>query len=141
MNKWGAQAMRHWRTYDPPKYQAIEDPETFFTELGELAETQIQSLEQDLAGTDPPQETYLEKVGRLRMARLQAEEQVLAELILIASALPEDQPAAGESPSDTASRLLDHQRREARARAEDLQEEIEAEMRQEDDPSSPPPPT
>jgi hypothetical protein len=138
MNRYGAQAMSHWKTYDPTRYQAIEDPETFFTELGELAETQIQDLERDLAGRDPANETYLEKVGRLRMARLQAEEQILAELILIPSALPEDQAAGDQSPSDAAGRLLDHQRREARARAQDLQEEIDQELRS-DDPPSPPP--
>ncbi len=36
----------------------------------------------DLAGDDPPAEAYLAKVGRLNMARLQAEEIVLREQIL-----------------------------------------------------------
>ena len=52
-----------------------------FGELGERAENQIQQLQDQLAGPDPPNETYLEKVGRLNMARLQAEEVVLPELI------------------------------------------------------------
>ena len=34
-----------------------------------------------LAGDDPAGEGYLEKVGRLRMARLQAEEQVIRETL------------------------------------------------------------
>ena len=135
MNRYGAQAMRHWQTYDPAKYQAIEDPQTFFSELGDLAETQIQSLEHDLAGSDPPQESYLEKVGRLRMARLQAEEQVLAELILIPSALPEGQTS---EPTIADSRLQTQQDL-ARIDRETVQEEIDAEIHAED-PSSPPPP-
>jgi hypothetical protein len=134
MNRYGAQAMSHWRTYDPAKYAAIEDPETFFTELGELAETQIQDLEHDLAGTDPPGETYLQKVGRLRMARLQAEEQVLAELILIPSALPEDQ----ENEPTMADWHLQTQQDLAQADQQALQEEIDQEMAS-DDPPSPPP--
>lgn len=135
MNKYGAQAMSHWKTYDPAKYQAIEDPETFFTQLGELAETQIQSLEQDLAGTDPPNETYLQKLGRLRMARLQAEEQILAELILIPSALPEDHAAE----ATIADSHLATQQDLAEINRQTLEEEIETEMRSDDSPSPPPP--
>ena len=43
-------------------------------------------------GPDPPNETYLEKVGRLNMARLQAEEIVLRELLLIPPASSSQQP-------------------------------------------------
>jgi hypothetical protein len=34
----------------------------------------LSSLERDLAGEDPPGESYLDKLGRLRMARLRAQE-------------------------------------------------------------------
>ena len=30
MNRYGRQAMRHWQEFDPTRYSAIEDPETFF---------------------------------------------------------------------------------------------------------------
>ena len=145
MNKYGALAMRHWKTYDPDRYASLQDPEAFFTELGELAETQIQSLEADLAGSDPPGEEYLAKLGRLRMARASAEEQVLSELILIPSALPEDQ----EPPEDphnepevgTAAWMLWNQRQQTQASAQDLEEEIDSEMRSDPSPSPPPHPT
>jgi hypothetical protein len=94
MNKYGRLAMSHWQKHDPDRYRAIPDKQAFFTELGEQAELEIQQLEEALAGPDRPGEAYLEKVGRLNMARLAAEEQVLAELILIAG--PAESPAAAE---------------------------------------------
>ena len=76
-------AISHWQKTDPERFQAIPESErAFFTELGERAQSEIQQLQDRLAGPDPPGESYLEKVGRLNMARLQAEEIVLPELIL-----------------------------------------------------------
>jgi hypothetical protein len=83
MNRYGRLAERHWRTVDPNRYEAIPDPATFFANLGAEVESRIQELTDQLAGPDPPDEGYLEKVGRLNMARLRAEEQILAELVLI----------------------------------------------------------
>jgi hypothetical protein len=85
MNKYAQHAMSHWQRTDPDRFQQIPEPdrERFFQELGEQAERQIQELEDQLAGSDPPQEAYLDKVGRLNAARQQAEEIVLRELILI----------------------------------------------------------
>lgn len=93
MNKYGELARRHWTRSDPQRTAALEDPETFFHRLGEEAETEIQALSAQLAGPDQPGEEYLEKVGRLNMARLQAEEAVLQELILIPG------PAESEAPA------------------------------------------
>jgi hypothetical protein len=70
MNKYGQRAMRHWKATDPERYWTIADPQTFLGELGEQAETQIQELAARLAGPDQPGEEYLQKVGRLNMARL-----------------------------------------------------------------------
>jgi hypothetical protein len=85
MNKYAHMAISHWQKTDPDRYQQIPDSEReqFFSELGERAETEIQQLQSALAGPDPVGESYLEKLGRLNMARLQAEERVLADLILI----------------------------------------------------------
>ena len=101
MNKYGRMAMRHWQKTDPERYRAIADSdrESFFSQLGERAETEIQQLQDTLAGSDPPQESYLKKVGRLNMARLQAEERVLAELILIPG--PEIPEEDEEGPAGT----------------------------------------
>ena len=101
MNKYAHMAIRHWQKTDPDRYNAIpaSDRETFFRELGKRAESEIQQLQDQLAGPDPPNETYLEKVGRLNMARLQAEEQVLGELILIPA--PEISEEDEEGPAGT----------------------------------------
>ena len=87
--KYSQIAQDHWRTTQPDRYRALEDPETFFRQLGEQIETQVQELAQRLAGPDEPGEEYLQKVGRLNMARLQAEEAILAELVWTSSAAPE----------------------------------------------------
>ena len=94
MNRYGRLAMEHWQKTDPAWYGTIADPREFFTELGEQVEAEIQELEIALAGPDKPDERYLEKVGRLRMARLAAEEQVLGEMVLIPE--PEREADRGE---------------------------------------------
>ena len=83
MNHYGKQAQQHWARWRPTQYQQISDPETFFTKLGQETAQQIATLAADLAGDDPPGETYLQKMGRLNRARLEAEEIVLAETILL----------------------------------------------------------
>jgi hypothetical protein len=94
LNRYGRLAQQHWAATDPTAYKEIADPETFFQTLGEQAEQQIQDLQTTLAGPDPAGEQYFEKVGRLNMARLAAEEQILEELVLIpAPDSPTDEPA------------------------------------------------
>ena len=81
MNRYGTRAQEHWQTYRPREYAAMTDPTGFFTRIGEQMSAQINALSLSLAGDDPgPElETFFQKVGRLRMARLQAEEQVIRE--------------------------------------------------------------
>ena len=81
MNRYGRQAQEYWQTFLPSRYQTINDPVEYFTRLGEQMATQINVLALSVAGDDPTGEGYLEKVGRLRMARLQAEEQVIRETL------------------------------------------------------------
>lgn len=83
MNNYGAQAKRHWEKWLPKRYRKLSDPETFFEELGEQISSEIRELTWKLAGDDPKGESYLEKVGRLNMARLQAEERVMKETALL----------------------------------------------------------
>jgi len=95
MNRYGTQAMRHWQQTDPARYQQIPDPETFFTELGAQVESEIQALADAIAGPDRPGESYLQKVGRLNMARFNAESDILREMVLIPD--PDD-PEIDERP-------------------------------------------
>lgn len=111
MNRYGKMAQSHWAQADPSRYAAIPNPDDFFRQLGEQVEQQIQDLATQLAGADPVGEGYLEKVGRLNMARLQAEEQVLAEMVWIAR----DEQDSPETASDLAwevQQAMDAARRE-----------------------------
>ena len=85
MNKYAHMAARHWERFLPDRLKEIPETErtAFFTGLGEQAAVQIEELQMRLAGPDPVGEGYLEKVGRLNAARMQAEEIVLRELILV----------------------------------------------------------
>jgi hypothetical protein len=81
MNKYGQMAKKHWAENLPTRYQELSNPESFFTDLGEVAAQQIQELEMTLAGPDLPAEEYLAKLGRLKAAHAQAEEMVLADTV------------------------------------------------------------
>ena len=100
MNHYGVTAKRHWERWLPARYAAIQDPDSFFSTLGEEVAYRIADLTLDLTGDDPPEEDYLVKVGRLNMARLQAEEIVLREQVLLP---PEPEAACFTcAPSSTA---------------------------------------
>jgi hypothetical protein len=86
MNRWGRKAREHWQQHRPGQYGQIPDPQAFFTRLGEDVSAEINSLALALAGDDRPGEGYLDKVGRLRTARLTAQEHVLREMLLPAEA-------------------------------------------------------
>jgi hypothetical protein len=83
MNKYGAMAERHWRRWLPSRVVAMDDPSSFFSDLGEEVSERIGDLTMELAGNDPPGEGYMAKLGRLNMARLRAEEMVLPETVLL----------------------------------------------------------
>jgi hypothetical protein len=91
MNKYGRRAQQYYQQFLPTRYAQIADPVEFFTGLGRQMAEQINALALSLAGDDPAGETYLQKVGRLRMARLQAEEQVVRQTL----------PASDESESSS----------------------------------------
>jgi hypothetical protein len=94
MNRYGSMAQSHWSRFLPTRYAQIEDPTTFFTRLGLEVEDAVTTQSALIADDDPAGEGYLDKLGRLRMARLQAEETVLAEKVLLpaepGSAMDED---------------------------------------------------
>jgi hypothetical protein len=95
MNRYGLMARQHWERWLPDRYAAIEDPGSFFTDLGRQVAERVELLAPRLAGDDQPGEGYLGKAGRLGQARRQAEEIVLAEMVLL-----EPEPGTGEEPSD-----------------------------------------
>ena len=54
MNRYGAEALEHWRRHLPISYGMLEDPEEFFTGLGEQAEAEIEDRYLGYAGQDIP---------------------------------------------------------------------------------------
>lgn len=81
MNRYGHRAMVHWKTYAKSRYEALEDPQTFFTELGVTAASQIAEMTASMDRDVPQDLPYLERVGRLMANQREAEEIVLTELI------------------------------------------------------------
>ena len=98
--RYGAQAQAHWMRWRPWELAQIPDPAAFFAELGEQVERQVDLLASDLESQDVPGESYLAKVGRLRMARFDAEAQVLRDLVLLP---PEQTPSTTSSSSLTSA--------------------------------------
>ncbi|MDN6301462.1 MAG: TnpV protein [Brachybacterium sp.] len=97
MNKYGAMLRRQWEIADPKFVQSLNDPTAHFSQLGEQVSEEILELLPSLEGTDPAEETYLEKVGRLSAAKLQAEEIVLAEYQPASDSPEPDEPEGWDS--------------------------------------------
>ncbi len=54
MNRYGLMAQQHWARWLPGRYAQIEDPDSFFSELGMRTAERIDSLALMLAGDDQP---------------------------------------------------------------------------------------
>ena len=89
MNTYGRQARQHMRRYLPERFATIPDPENYFRELGEQVAEQIRAVEQTLRSAASPGEAWIDTVGKAKMARMMATEQVMAEMVWLT---PEDQP-------------------------------------------------
>jgi len=83
VNRYGAQAMEHWRRTQPDRLRELEDAEAFFTRLGEDVSQAIEELARTLAGPAPTDEGYLQRLQRLQTARSTAESHVLREMVLL----------------------------------------------------------
>jgi hypothetical protein len=82
VNRYGAEALRHWRAYLPTSYGRLEDPEEFFTLLGEQADAEIEDGYLEYAGPDVRGENAKDKQARLTQAMSRAAEEVFAELVM-----------------------------------------------------------
>jgi len=99
MNRYGQMALNHWKRWLPQTLAAIPDRESFFTRLGLDVERQIDELSDRLAGPDRPGETYLDKLGRLRAAKITAESEILrAEVLLPPENDPDEETPAQHGP-------------------------------------------
>jgi hypothetical protein len=100
VNRYGAEALEHWRAYLPGSYGGLEDPVRFFTELGEQADAEIEDRYLEYIGPDVPGESAEGKQARLTQAMKRAAEEVFAELVTPSPASQgEPDPDAGVSPA------------------------------------------
>ena len=85
MNEYATMARDHWREHLPARYAQIEDPDAWFTQLGEEVAAEIAGLwaEMSLKAGNPPGEDFMDRVGRLNAIRKQAEEIILADRVLL----------------------------------------------------------
>ncbi|TAL45719.1 MAG: hypothetical protein EPN91_01630 [Salinibacterium sp.] len=79
MNHYATLIRERWMAMAPASYAEISDKEQFFAGLGETMLTAVHQLTHQLTPT-PASEDYLEQVGRLTMAKKQAEEIALSEV-------------------------------------------------------------
>lgn len=96
MNEYGAMARDHCRRWRPAAYAEITDPDSYFTDLGDRVAQEISDLWAELRARsgNPAGEDYIARVGRLNALRKQAEETVLADLVL----LPPEPGASNDDP-------------------------------------------
>lgn len=81
MNRYGMMARDHWRTYAPIRYAALEDPQEYFTQVGEQIAAQVEQVSSQLQANLPADLPYLEKVGQLQAIQRQAEEVALTDQV------------------------------------------------------------
>jgi hypothetical protein len=82
--RYAQRVRRYYQDYRPNATAELgtdSQAEDFFRSLAQQIEDQVSEAEIQIAGPDLAGESYLSKVGRLNMARSQAEELVLANLL------------------------------------------------------------
>lgn len=75
MNRIGRTMLEHYRLHRPSELATIEDPDRYFTNLGEQMFQEMLELADTIAGPDTSP-NFLENVGRLNEAKLTAESEV-----------------------------------------------------------------
>jgi hypothetical protein len=98
VNRYGAEALRHWRAYLPASYGRLEDPEEFFTELGEQADAEIEDRYLEYAGPDVAGESAEDKQARVTQAMNRAARGVFAELATLNPASQSEPDPAEDVP-------------------------------------------
>jgi hypothetical protein len=78
-----AQVRERYERWLPERLAEVPESErdSFYSTLAEEIAERVQSLELALRGPDPEDEPFMERLGRFNMARLQAIEMALAELL------------------------------------------------------------
>jgi len=96
-NRYGRMAREHMARYLPRQYEQVLDPTAYFSDLGEQVAHRVEELARTLGAnattSSSEEESYLDHRGSMNMARLRAEELVLAEMVLLPPETdPDDAP-------------------------------------------------
>jgi hypothetical protein len=78
---YAVRARQHWQEHLPRRYQALTDPEAFFDDVGTQIAQQVALREQDLMNGFTPGPDYLANLKAVNTAHLQAEGEVLREML------------------------------------------------------------
>ncbi len=100
MNRFGRFALEAWSALAPTALSQIPDPQTYFSALGEQAQSEWASLWPQLVEPDPPGEGTFAKAGRIETAKMQAEEMIRADLLTPSEDQQDEDP--GEAPGPMA---------------------------------------
>ena len=92
MNQYGAMAMKHWAEFLPLRFRDLTDPERFFTTLGQQVEEEIAQREMELRHRITPTEDFLRTARAYSTCHLEAEQQVLREMVYVEPEVEEDDP-------------------------------------------------
>jgi hypothetical protein len=81
MNMHGRHAMETMQNHDPKSFSEIEDPETYFSNLGNQIQEQIGNVMESLIQHDTQGRSTLEIIGERNMAKVRARGKVYQEMI------------------------------------------------------------
>jgi hypothetical protein len=89
MSGYEAMLREHWALHRSGELAGMADPDSFFSDMSSQIQDQVEELAEQIAGPSRPGEDYLDRLGRLREARISAESDVLRQVM----ATEEDRPA------------------------------------------------
>ena len=92
MNQYGAMAMKHWAEFLPLSFRDLADPQGFFTTLGHQVEEAIAQREQELRDQVTSTEDYLHLARAYSTCHLEAEQQILREMVYVEPGVTEEEP-------------------------------------------------
>lgn len=125
MSSFERTARQNWQGLAPSAVEQMENPDEFFRAKAQEAQEMFDAILPGIEGPDVPGESYLEKVGRLNAARLQAEATVNEQVLTP----PQDEQEELEEPEP------DEEAREHAQAMSEIQQLIE-QARQEADEQS-----
>lgn len=100
MDDYGLRAMTYVREFCPSRYATIHDPVSFFSDLGDqMRQVVTDALDQLVTAPAPPDpatpEGFLDRLGRVKTARMMVEEKAFSDLVL--SEFPAEQDLDDEA--------------------------------------------